>query len=236
MLDLFAEGFEERDLGESGVELAVYASPDGEERFWEAFGPGRARDVDPGWLDGWRRFHRAVRVGPVWVGPPWLDADPDAIAVVIEPGRAFGTGAHATTRLCLELLLDVERTSLLELGCGSGVLSIAAAKLGFAPVLALDVDELAVSATRANALANGVSVETRRSDVVGDPLPDAAVVVANIALETVEAVAGRVDAERLITSGYLASERPRATGWTHVDRRERESWAADAFASGDASR
>ena len=87
---------------------------------------------------------------------------PDALAVVIDPGRAFGTGAHATTRLALELLQDVEPTSLLDVGCGSGVLSVAAAKLGFAPVTAVDIDDVALETTRANAAANGVAARHRR--------------------------------------------------------------------------
>src|SRR5205814_1760774 len=80
----------------------------------------------------------------------------EATAVVIEPGRAFGTGAPPPTQLCVELLLELEGGSVVDVGCGSGVLSIVAAKLGFAPVRALDSDEHAVEATRANARANGV--------------------------------------------------------------------------------
>ena len=84
------------------------------------------------------------------------------IDLVIDPGRAFGTGAHPTTRLCLELLLELAddgaRGSLCDLGCGSGVLSIAAARLGFGPVTALDSDRLAVEATTANARDNGVAL------------------------------------------------------------------------------
>ena len=60
-------------------------------------------EVAEGWEDGWRAFHRGVRVGRCWVGPPWEEPPGDAVAVVIDPGRAFGTGAHPTTRLCLEL-------------------------------------------------------------------------------------------------------------------------------------
>ena len=98
-----------------------------------AFPHADRTEVEAGWEDRWREFHRPVRVGPLWIGPPWETAPGDALAVVIDPGRAFGTGAHPTTRLCLELLLDLPRTSLLDVGCGSGVLSIAAARLGFGP-------------------------------------------------------------------------------------------------------
>ena len=135
-----------------------------------------------------------MRIGPLWVGPPWLDPEPDALAVVIDPGQAFGTGAHATTHLCLELLLDAERGSLVDLGCGSGVLAIAAAKLGFAPVTALDSDEVAVRIARENAEANGVDVEIRHADVLADDLPETDIAVANIELATVEALAPRVRA------------------------------------------
>ena len=89
---------------------------------------------------------------------------PGVIDLVIDPGRAFGTGAHPTTRLCLELLLELaeaERGSLCDLGCGSGVLAIAAARLGFGPVTALDSDRLAVEATAANARDNGVALGAR---------------------------------------------------------------------------
>jgi len=188
-----------------------------------------AEEVEPGWEDRWRRFHRPVRIGPLWVGPPWEDAPADALSVVIDPGRAFGTGAHATTRLCLELLLQTPSATLLDVGCGSGVLAIAAARLGFEPVLALDDDAHAVEATLANAAANGVSVEARRADALHDPLPSAGVVVANIALEPIEALAPRLDAPVLIASGYLERDHPRLGGWRHVERRVAGEWAADRF-------
>jgi ribosomal protein L11 methyltransferase len=178
-------------------------------------------EVDEGWPDAWRAFHHGVRVGRIWVGPPWEQPPDHAIAVVIDPGRAFGTGAHATTRLCLELLQEVPPGSLLDVGCGSGVLSIAAARLGFAPVAAVDVDEVALETTAANARANGVAVD------VGTELRPADLGVMNIALDVVESMLPKLTVERAIVSGYLERDEPRADGWRRVERRVREGWAAD---------
>jgi ribosomal protein L11 methyltransferase len=232
MLDLFPEGFQEVDRPD-GVELVAYTDAAGEEELWEAFGGVAANDVESGWEETWRRFHRPVRVGRLWVGPPWEEPDGDALAVVIDPGRAFGTGAHPTTRLCLELLQELEPTSLVDAGCGSGVLAVAAAKLGFGPVTALDVEAAAVSATLANAAANGVTVTARRSDVLVDELPQAGVTTANIRLDAVEALARRVGSPVLVASGYLASDRPAAVGWTSRSRRELDGWAADRLVRRD---
>ena len=227
MLALFPEGFEEA-AASGGVELAAYTYADGEERLREVFGAAEAEAVPDGWEDAWKRFHRPIRVGSLWVGPSWEQPDADATAVVIDPGRAFGTGAHPTTRLCLAALLTFERGSLVDLGCGSGVLAIAAAKLGFAPVYALDVDRHAVEATRANAAVNGVELEIARADVLVDPIPTTDVAIANVALGVVERIVKRVPARRLLLSGYLAAERPDAA-CEHVARFEAEGWAADAF-------
>jgi ribosomal protein L11 methyltransferase len=229
MLELFPGGFEEVDTAD-GVELAAYTDAGGEERMWAAFGAARAAAVSEDWAERWRRFHRPARIGPLWVGPPWASPSPDALAVVIEPGRAFGTGAHPTTRLCLELLLDLPRGSVLDVGCGSGVLAIAAAHLGFAPVVALDVDPAAVETAAANAAANGAVVDVQLADARTDALPAAAVALVNVSLEVVLTVAPRLGAPLVITSGYLASERPRVAGRRSTDRREREGWAADLLA------
>ena len=211
LLHIFPEGVEEVDGA-----YAVYADepPLG-------FDVVETDDVADGWEDAWRAFHHGVRIGRCWVGPPWEDPPADAVAVVIDPGRAFGTGAHATTRLCLELLQEVEPTSLLDVGCGSGVLSVAAAKLGFAPVSAVDLDEAALEVTKANAAANGVAV-----DAVPQLVP-ANLAVMNIALDVVEAMLPSLPVERAITSGYLDRDQPRVDGWHRVERRSRDGWAAD---------
>jgi ribosomal protein L11 methyltransferase len=227
MIELFPEGFEEVDEGED-VELAAYTDAGGEERLWHAFGGAHADDVEAGWEDRWRSFHRPVTIGSLWVGPPWEEPPAGATVVVVDPGRAFGTGAHATTRLCLELLLDLPRGPLLDVGCGSGVLAIAAAKLGFAPVVAVDVDPLAVEATRLNAAANGADVEAVLRDGAQQP-QTAETAVANIALDVVGEVAKAVTCTRLVTSGYLVSDRLELPGYARLRRLDDEGWAADVW-------
>jgi ribosomal protein L11 methyltransferase len=229
LIELFPEGFEEVPM-DGGIEFAAYTKAGGEERLWQVFGPGIASDVDAGWSEAWKRFHQPVRIGRLWVGPPWEEPDEDRMAVVVDPGQAFGTGAHPTTQLCLRFLLEHEPVSLLDLGCGSGVLSIAAAKLGYGPVTALDLDDAAVAATRTNAETNGVELTVDRRDVLSDPLPPADLALANIASEPLGEVAGRIEAAELVASGYLVSEEPELEGWKLEERKELQGWVADRFA------
>jgi ribosomal protein L11 methyltransferase len=226
MLELFPEGFEEVDV-QGELELAAYTTAAGEERLWHVFGTAATSDVPAGWAEAWKQFHRPTRVGRLWVGPPWEKPPSDLLAVVIDPGRAFGTGSHPTTRLSLGLLLGLAPASIVDLGCGSGVLAIAAARLGFEPVIAMDIEEDAVSATRANAAVNGVQVEVRHGDVLRDDLPTTAVAVANITVADAQALAARVRSGTLITSGYLASEQLDFSGWQQANRCEANGWAAD---------
>lgn len=226
MLELFPGGFEELDH-EGSLELAAYTNASGEERIWQAFGGAAGSDVQGDWEERWRRFHQPVRVGRLWIGPPWESPDLDALAVVIDPGRAFGTGGHPTTQLCLELLEAEERGSLLDVGCGSGVLAIAAVKLGFAPVLAFDFDPQAVEAAALNATENGVSVDVRLGDLREYPLPQTDLAVANIAADAVVALGPRLTAARAITSGYLVSDEPVLAGYRRERRVQEGGWTAD---------
>jgi ribosomal protein L11 methyltransferase len=172
-----------------------------------------------------------VRAGGLWIGPPWASPPAGELAVVVDPGRAFGTGGHATTRACIELLAIVPRGSLLDAGCGSGVLAVAAARLGFEPVFALDHDPAAVEAAERTARANGVRVSVSAADVLADELPRVDVVVANIELRAVEALLARRPAATAVISGYLADDAPSAHGWEHRQRLELEGWAADVLAA-----
>ncbi len=225
-VELAPLGFEEVDRAGTH-ELAAYL--DDPAAVVAAFQGATISEVEPGWEDAWRAFHRPVIAGGVWIGPPWEASPPDLPAVVIDPGRAFGTGAHPTTRLCLELLAGCTRGSLLDIGCGSGVLAIAAGRLGFDPLTAIDVDDVAVETARVNAVRNGTVIATLELDALADPLPSTDVVVANVLLEPVERILERLAAPTVVTSGYLAGERPRHDGWVHVEGLALDGWAADRF-------
>jgi ribosomal protein L11 methyltransferase len=195
-----------------------------------AFPDASVVEVAEGWEQRWRAFHRPVTIGPLWIGPPWEEPPPGALAVVIDPGRAFGTGAHASTRLCVELLLGERRGSLVDVGCGSGVLALAALRLGFGPVTAVDVDPVAVAVTRSNARANGLDLDVRRLDARTGAAPAADLAAANLSLEAVEAAGPALAVQRLIAAGYLVGDRPRLRPFRRLARRQLDGWAADLYA------
>jgi ribosomal protein L11 methyltransferase len=126
-------------------------------------------------------------------------------------------------------MLELEPRSLVDFGCGSGVLSIVAAKLGFAPVIALDADENAVAATIANAAANGVEVDARQANVLDEEGPAVEVAVANITRTSVEALAPRLRSRSLVTSGYLPTDEAALPGFRHLRRITHGGWAADQY-------
>jgi ribosomal protein L11 methyltransferase len=235
LLEVAPSGVEEVDApgGREGlVEYAVYGAP-GELPDLGAFHAhaGAAlvevltEHVPDDWNERWKRFYFPVLVaGRIYVRPPWEQpAQRGGVEeVVIDPGGAFGTGTHPTTRMCLELMLEVDRKesrrpgrrrarSFCDLGCGSGVLAIAAAKLGFDPVLGIDADRAAIQESDRNARANYVELELRHVDLRRAVLPVADVVAANLTAPLLRAVAGGWDGagERpgtLIASGLLREE------------------------------
>jgi ribosomal protein L11 methyltransferase len=215
MLELFPDGVEEEAEGDE-VALSGYADAapaDGLESV----------PVADGWLDAWREYHHGVQCGALWVGPPW--EEPSEPAVVIDPGRAFGTGAHGSTRAALELLQTLPPQAALDLGCGSGVLSIAALRLGFGPLQAYDIDPLAVQASAENAARNGVRFEVERRDVLSDPLPTAPLWIANLQLDLLERLLARPDLPPLLlVSGLLASQTLEGSARAVVD-----GWAAEVL-------
>ena len=229
LLSLVPDGFEEVDEGDA-LELAAYLDEAAAARLLAVFPRARTTVVEPGWEEGWRRFHRPVLAGGVWLGPPWDPPPADVPAVVVDPGRAFGTGAHPTTRLCIEHLPQLQRGSLLDVGCGSGVVALAAAKLGFGPIVAIDDDPVAIATTRENAARNGVELEAICADALTTRLPPASVAVVNILRPVVERVLARLATGVAVTSGYATSDSLAAPGWRSLRRLALDGWAADALA------
>jgi ribosomal protein L11 methyltransferase len=228
MLALVPGGFEERESADR-LELAAYVGAGDEQALRAVFGEVVATPVPADWADRWRSFHRSVRAGGVWIGPPWETPPAGEPAVTIEPGRAFGTGAHPSTRLCIELLARVRRGTLVDVGCGSGVIALAAARLGFGPVSAVDIDPVAVEVARANAASNEIGLDAFVLDALAVEPPTADVTVANLSLRAVESLLTRLRADVVVTGGYLAGDELRVSGWRATARRELDGWAADVF-------
>jgi ribosomal protein L11 methyltransferase len=220
LLALAPSGLEERDDGDA-IEYVLYgapgelpALPDVRAAVGDALVDVSTSEIPDDWSERWKAFHRPVDVS--WrfrrlrVRPPWEAPLAGGIDIVIDPGQAFGTGAHHTTRLCLELLLELEPAgALADWGCGTGVLAIAAARLGWAPVLACDWEAASVEATAANAAANGVpGIAATRTDLRREAGPWAPTVVANLIRPLLLDVAGVMTRppERLIVSGLLREE------------------------------
>ena len=256
LLELAPSGVEEVDVDADVVEFAVYGAP-GEipelPALRAAVGGSlvevTSTEIADDWAERWREFHRPLVLGDrLSVRPPWEPPPATALEIVIDPGRAFGTGAHATTRLCLELLLDLPVPSyrieagpaVVDLGCGSGVLGIVAARLGWGRVLALDNDPLSVEATTANAAVNGVAelVEARRFDLRREPVPPARLALANLLAPLLRDWCGalRDSGAKLpgtvIASGLLVDEADGIAaafaelGMRERDRRTSGDWAA----------
>jgi ribosomal protein L11 methyltransferase len=219
LLEVAPSGVEQVD-GDSWVEFALYGAPgelpslpEGEAEVGGARVVVRGEPVPDDWAERWKRFHVPVLVGGrLWVRPPWEQeaVRPGVHEIVIDPGQAFGTGTHPTTRLCLELMLELEpRGSFADVGCGSGVLAIAAAKLGFSPVIALDSDRAAVEATRVNARENGVVLDrVERFDLRREAPPPAQTVAANLMRPLLLSLTAslRGTASAVIASGLLEAE------------------------------
>ncbi|HEX8104933.1 MAG TPA: 50S ribosomal protein L11 methyltransferase [Solirubrobacteraceae bacterium] len=214
-------GVEERDDGEA-VEYVLYGAPgelpdlpDVRAAAGGALVEVSTSEIPDDWNERWKAFHRPIEVGPVRVRPPWEPSTGAPIEVVIDPGQAFGTGAHWTTRLCIELMLaeGPGRGALADWGAGSGVLAVVAAKLGYAPVAAVDYDPLSVEACRDNARANGVALDVARVDLREAPGPWAPVVCANLLRPLLLTVAEKMTRppELLIASGLLREEADEVT-------------------------
>lgn len=200
---------------------------------------------DDSYLDAWRAHASVERVGRIVVVPSWLDLDisaagpltADDVVVHLDPGRAFGSGAHPTTKGVLDVIggLELEGRRVIDVGCGSGVLSLAAVALGASHVVAIDIDDAALGATRSNVARNGMS---DRVDVLGEPLDTIDglfdVVLANVLGVVLVALAPELrevlsEGGVLVLGGMLAGStsvvEEAMAPLAVIERRERDGWA-----------
>jgi ribosomal protein L11 methyltransferase len=273
LLELAPGGVEEAELAGEMVEYAVYGAPgeipslpDLEAAAGDALVEISTSETADDWQERWKQFHRPVlvqaprstvgarrQVPALCVRPPWeseASAQPGPVEeIVIDPGQAFGTGGHATTRLCLELLLELAAGTqalgrVLDVGTGSGVLAIAASRLGFTPVLALDHERESVGAARVNAVVNKAEIDVSRFDLRSEALPwlgdraappGGTVVLANLLLPLLLELSRTIDhaPEQLIVSGLLCEQVDEVVaafgerfGLRERRRLERGEWAA----------
>jgi ribosomal protein L11 methyltransferase len=280
LLELAPDGVEEVEIGQETIEYAVYGAPgelpelpDLNAAVGDTPVEVSSSEVADDWSERWKRFHRPILIEPprgspvpaLHVRPPWESpSDREGTEeIVIDPGQAFGTGAHATTRLCLELILELAALEdrpgpLLDVGTGSGVLAIVAARLGFAPVLGLDHERESVAAAEENARVNGVEIEVRRFDLrkqalpwlerdadsdLADGLAGSLVVVANLLRPLLLDLARgmpRVPAH-LLAGGLLKEQVDEVVeafgeglGMRERERRERGEWAVVWLTTGEA--
>jgi ribosomal protein L11 methyltransferase len=248
-LTVLAPNGVEEERGPGYVEYAIYGGEGELPELGEidaVVGAGRvevtATEIPDDWADRWRDFHKPVLVGGrLWLRPSWEAPHADAIDLVVDPGQAFGTGAHPTTRLCLQFLLELEeageaRGPLTDLGTGSGVLAIAASKLGWGPVQGYDHEQPALQAAAANAAANDVSLALQRANLRETLPPLPPTVVANMTAPILKAVAEQMasdgGSQTLVLSGLLPVELDEVAGGFGVvgmvesERRQDGDWAA----------
>jgi ribosomal protein L11 methyltransferase len=203
------------------------------------------------WVETWKQHYRPIPIGKrLIIVPAWMEAPDEArISIRIEPGMAFGTGTHPTTQLCLEMLESIKLTNVIDVGCGSAILTIAALKLGAEQVLGVDTDPQAIASARTNAALNNVAEELELA--VGSvseiragnfSLQRASLVLANIlAPILIRLLEGGLSElltpqGALILSGILEQQEPkvletaRAHGFEIQDRRQIEDWVAFSLA------
>jgi len=208
------------------------------------------RIEDRDWMEEWKRSYRPIRIAPgLVVCPSWIELppEPEEVVVRLDPGMAFGTGTHPTTRLCLEAVRELVQpgSEVIDLGCGSGILAIAALRLGASRALALDIDPEAVRTTLSNGSRNGVSerllvLTGSLAEALADtaPIRKASLVLVNIlaqvAVEMLHSGLARLvlPGGHLVLSGILLEQSPQVEqalneqGLAPAQKRVREDWVA----------
>lgn len=197
------------------------------------------------WAENWKQYYRTLHLTErIVINPSWLDYEPaeGEVVITLDPGSAFGTGTHETTALCAELIDDLMLTGdhVLDLGTGSGILAIIAAKLGAASVEALDIDALAVGVAADNCRINNVAVQVRQGELKNARQSAYDLLIANIIADVIVLIMDQVPAllapdGLFIASGIIGDKLERveqaakAAGLDLIIERERNDWHALVF-------
>ena len=197
---------------------------------------------DSEWIDNWKKFYHPMEIGnKLIVTPAWENIETDKILLKIDPGMAFGTGSHETTALCLELIqqIQLKGKKLMDVGCGSGILSQAAVLLGADFAYGCDIDQAAVRAAKANAKLNGLEDKTAyyKGDLLEFAREKYDIVVANIVADIIKTLAGDIhkvmeQGGLFIASGIICEREQevvdciRNNGFDILEIKERRGWAA----------
>lgn len=256
IIDIFRDHGIENTIEEKDTLSGCYVDVDGTPNQIEklkaallAFGAASVTDgplVEVDWENAWKQFFKPRRIGGNFVvRPTWepFDSKPTDHVIVLDPGQAFGTGDHPTTRMCLELLEKYVTPDMqvLDLGCGSGILSIGAKMIGAKRVMGIDIDPIAVDVTRENAELNKVEIESSVGDVL-EIRPETGwdLVVSNIISATLihlspDAAFSLRDGGIWIVSGIIPqnwNDVAKAAGkqnLTLVEHQETDGWVAGVF-------
>ena len=204
------------------------------------------RDLaEDNWEIAWRQFFKPRRIGNRFVvRPTWeeFDSAGEDLVIVLDPGQAFGTGDHPTTRLCLELMeqIEISGKNVLDIGCGSGILSVGACLLGANTVVAIDIDPIAVEVAKENRDLNGVKFDAIAGEGLNGLKGDWDVAISNIISATLVRIARDVrdvllDGGRWVVSGIIVDNWPdvkmaaERAGFELLEKREEDGWVAASF-------
>lgn len=206
-------------------------------------GASEVREED--WANGWKKYYETLHLTPrLVINPSWVEYEPqeDEIVITLDPGSAFGTGTHETTAMCAHWLDDllIEGDDVLDLGSGSGILAIIAARLGAGSVEAIDIDQMATDVATANCQLNEVDVDCHTGELKDARRGQYDVIVANIIADVIAAIAAdipaRLKADGLfLTSGIIEDKAEKviaachAAGLCTIGHTERNGWCSFVF-------
>ena len=188
-----------------GASRVKFYANEGDE-ILDLFPNAALREVrDEDWENNWKQYYKPIEIGKITVVPSWEEIPEETIPLVLDPGLTFGTGSHASTHMVLEAIqeIDTEGKTVLDLGCGSGILGIASMLLGASSCTAYDIDEKSPDVVASNAALNNVSIDAHFGDVLSKNWEGYDIVLANIVADIISKLVPKVKSQIFIVSGII---------------------------------